>query len=126
MMKNPTSATLLAGLLTAILIVVFQNIPALSGLSHEKIWSMFIFFVILGLMINLIHSLSMRKVAKENLVQVFLGIIVLRLLACAAYAGIIIYMGLENRLIWVADFFVIYILFLVFELISVVANLRAN
>lgn len=68
----------------------------------------------------------MRKVAKENLVQVFLGIIVLRLLACAAYAGIIIYMGLENRLIWVADFFVIYILFLVFELISVVANLRAN
>lgn len=126
MMKNPTSATLLAGLLTAILIVVFQNIPALSGLTHEKIWNMFIFFVILGLIINLIHSLSMRKVAKENLVQVFLGIIVLRLLACAAYAGIIIYMGLENRLIWVADFFVIYILFLVFELISVVANLRAN
>jgi hypothetical protein len=33
---------------------------------------------------------------------------------------------LENEVIWIVNFFVVYLFYLVFEIYSIISNLRAN
>ena len=124
--SKPLMSTFLAAMLGGIIGLSFSQIPALKDLVHHDYWEMFLFFILFGIAISFLHQILLRNFTKENLAQYLLGITVLRLLVCAIYAAIMIYLGIENKLIWVANFFILYILFLVFELISVVANLRAN
>jgi hypothetical protein len=119
-------STLSAALLSGFLGLTFSMIEPLKTLVHKDYWEMLVFFVFFGVAISFLHQILLRNFTKENLAQYLLGITVLRILVCGIYAAIIIYLGIENKLIWVANFFILYILFLVFELISVVANLRAN
>lgn len=124
--SKPLMSTFFAAMLGGIIGLSFSQIPALKDLVHPDYWEMFLFFFLFGIAISFLHQILLRNFTKENLAQYLLGITVLRLLVCAIYAAIMIYLGIENKLIWVANFFILYILFLVFELISVVANLRAN
>lgn len=124
--SKPLRSTFFAALLCGILGLSFSQIPALKYLLHHDYWEMFLFFILFGIAISFLHQILLRNFTKENLAQYLLGISVLRLLVCAIYAAIMIYLGIENKTIWLGNFFALYFLFLVFELISVVANLRAN
>jgi hypothetical protein len=125
-LQGPLMTLLKSGILAVLLGVLFFNVPDLSSFIHSSYWRMLIFYMILGLAISFLHQILFQNFAKEDLAQYFIAVIVFRLLVCASYAGIKIYFGIEDVLLWVLNFFALYILFLVFELISVVANLRAN
>ena len=40
------------------------------------------------------------------------------------FIGITLFLGIENQILWVADFFAIYLFYLVFEIYTILSNLR--
>jgi len=90
---------------------------------HYKIWNILIFVAIMSYVIGLI-SILLLKGSTENLIQIKLLGMVLRILASLSYIGIMVFMGMEHILLFVSDFFVIFLFYLFFDIYTFLANLR--
>jgi hypothetical protein len=96
------------------------NIPI-----HPAKWSMLIFFAIVSLAQ---HYLIMQSFEdnRQNFVQMFLGSVVMRLLVCSAYVGAFFYKGIEQPVLYIITFFVLYLFFTCFEIYGINRKLRQN
>ncbi len=92
---------------------------------HRHFWAMLLFFAVLTGSTGVLASLLM-KLETFNSVSVILGITVLRLLFSIGFVFIILWAGDENLLWFVVDFFIIYLLYLLFDMYSLITNLRLH
>src|SRR5690606_22524931 len=90
---------------------------------HEKIFWIIWFYFGLTLLAGLL-TLFLLKISKENSVPILLGAGLIRLLASLMFVFLVLWTGTENLLWFVVDFFIIYLLYLLFDIYAFITNLR--
>lgn len=117
--------SLIFSLILSALVYGVQQIEMEKSLIHEQIWSIMIFSALLGIIVVAIAHWALNSFDAQTRPNIFIGITVLRMLLSMIFLGAVIFIGLENRVLWVADFFVVYLFYLVFEIYTILSNLRA-
>lgn len=92
---------------------------------HEKMNLIILFYFGLTLVSGL-FTLYLLNINKENSVSILLGAGLIRLLASLMFFFLILWSGTENLLWFVVNFFVIYLLYLLFDIYSFITNLRPH
>jgi hypothetical protein len=92
---------------------------------HDKVWAMLIFYSLLTGVTGLVSLYFLRK-DKLNAVSVILGSAVFRLLVSLVFVLVALWGGDENILWFVVNFFTIYLLYLLFDIYSLITNLRLH
>lgn len=117
--------SIIVSLALAALVFGLQQMESTAQFIHERVWSIVIFSAILGLIVVIIGDWGIRNMDAQSRPNLFLGLTVLRLLLSMGFVGIVLFVGIEDRIIWVANFFAAYLFYLVFEIYSILSNLRA-
>lgn len=107
------------------IVLGLQQIEGSERFVHPQIWSIVIFSALLGLIVVAIGHWGIHNMDAQSRPNLFLGLTVLRLILSMIFIGIVVFSGLEGRITWVADFFAVYLFYLVFEIYSILSNLRA-
>jgi hypothetical protein len=92
---------------------------------HETMWIILSFFVILTWLTGMFTH-YLLELSKENSVSIILGGIVIRFLASIGFVAILLFMGVENLILFVVNFFIIYFFYLLFDIYTLISNLRPN
>ena len=92
---------------------------------HEKIGTVLRFYFILTLLTGLLTQ-YLLKISKENSVPILLGSSLIRLLASLGFVFVILWSSTENILWFVVDFFIIYLLYLLFDIYTLITNLQPH
>jgi len=108
-----------AGLVVLILILQF----VLPVIIHPKIWEIVIFMVVLSFLISLLNTFLLKSFA-DSFFQIMVLAMILRFIASLAFIGIEVWPQMENILLFIADFFVVFLFYLVFDIYTFLANLR--
>lgn len=109
-------------LLTLTLLVIHFIKPSWL---YQYVWYIHFFFFIVTLgSINATKYAS--KILNKNFVQIYFGIMTIRLLICLAFAIIFIIKDREHVLLFGINFMVLYLLFLGFEIYTILTNLRTH
>ncbi|SFU03286.1 hypothetical protein SAMN04489724_3474 [Algoriphagus locisalis] len=95
----------------------------LPSTVHEEIWKILFFLAITSYLVG-IMSLWLLKGSSENLLQVKLLGMIIRILSSLSFIGIMVFMGSENILLFVVNFFILFLFYLVFDIYTFLANLR--
>lgn len=90
---------------------------------HAEIWKILSFLAISSYLIG-IMSIWLLKGSSENLLQIKMLGMILRIIASLSFIGIMVFMGIENVLLFVVDFFILFLFYLVFDIYTFLANLR--
>lgn len=102
-----------------------QQIEMEKSLIHDQIWSIMVFSALLGVVVVAIAHWALNSFDAQSRPNIFIGLTVLRMLLSMIFLGAVIFIGLEERVLWVANFFVVYLFYLVFEIYTILSNLRA-
>ena len=108
-----------------LLILVLDFIPATAALIHEQAYGLYAFMTVLSFVLSFATFTFMKNTDQESWTGLFMGVMVVRLLFTAGYIGIVLYLGVENRLLLVINLFVVYLFYMGFEIMGLVTNLRA-
>lgn len=113
--------------LTAVIVGLILGLGAvgLDNIIHEAIWPIVIFSGLVGVGVAFVNMYFVKKGSQLGLVNVFLATTAFRMLLSIIFITVIFYLGLENQLVWIGDFFVVYLFYLVFEIYTIMSNLRA-
>ena len=120
---------------TLIRLVVFTIVVALIIIAVQAgkfqiylfndIWYLLAFFFALSYVTSMLTEHGIKKDPK-NFQIFYFGGMMFRVILCMIVALIIIYSGTENLFNFIINFFGLYLLFLGFEIYSLLTNLRAN
>lgn len=118
------------GLLTVLTLVLCGVVFILNSVwpgpwIHAKIWWIILFYSILTGVTGMI-SIHLLKKDKLNFASTILGSAVFRLIFSLAFVFIVLWAGDENILWFVVNFFAIYLLYLLFDIYSLITNLRLH
>ncbi len=92
-------------------------------LIHEKIWNIYFFILILSLIISIISGLLLRSFS-ENFFNIMVLGTVLRFIASMVFITIVVLPGIQNIILFIGDFFTIFLFYLVFDIYTFLSNLR--
>lgn len=92
-------------------------------LIHEKIWNIYFFILILSLIISIISGLLLRSFSESFFNIMVLGT-VLRFIASMVFITIVVLPGIQNIILFIGDFFTIFLFYLVFDIYTFLSNLR--
>lgn len=109
-------SALIAGLI-GILEVSFPQ------LIHEKIWNIYFFILILSLAISILSG-SLLKSFSENFFNIMVLGTVLRFIATLVFITILVLPGMENIILFIGDFFTIFLFYLTFDIYAFLSTLR--
>jgi hypothetical protein len=90
---------------------------------HEKIWNIYFFLLIFSFFITLLNSF-MLKLFGENFFQIMVLAMILRFIGTLVFIGIAVWPAMENIILFIADFFIIFLFYLVFDIYAFLSNLR--
>lgn len=107
------------------IVLSLQQIEMEKSLIHPQIWSIMIFSALLGIVVAAIAQWALKSFDAQSRPNIFIGLTVLRMLLSMIFIGAVLFIGLEERVLWVANFFVVYLFYLVFEIYTILSNLRA-
>lgn len=108
--------------LAGLVFLMFQ-FETLTWLLHESIWIILIGSGVIALLIAVYNANAISKSA-QSFVPLFLGSMLIRFFLSIFLIGFLLFKYQDQRLILVFDFFIIYLFYLVFEIYSIIANLR--
>lgn len=117
--------SLIFSLILSALVFSLQQVEFQKQLVHPQVWSIMIFSVILGLIVVAIAHWALTSFDADVRPNIFIGITVLRMIISMIFIGAVIFLGIEKRVLWVANFFAVYLFYLVFEIYAILSNLRA-
>jgi len=123
-MKFSASIHFNYGILTIVvagLILLFSSF--LPQIIHESIWSIFGFVVVLSYLLGVVTQWLYLK-SPENLLSLKLLGMVIRILSSLGFIGILAVLGLENIILFIANFFIIFLFYLIFDIYIFISNLR--
>lgn len=106
------------------IVLLLQNVAEPHWI-HEKSFLTIGFYFVLTWFTGLL-ALYLLEINKENSVMILLGMGVLRVAASLAFIFLILWMGVGNILWFVVDFFIIYLLYLLFDIYTFITNLRPH
>lgn len=89
----------------------------------ERFWIAFIFFTLLTFMVSAAVLISMGKGSRIS-VQVFMAASITKLLACMIFALVYLSVYAVSELRFIACFFYLYFLNTIFEIYTLLCNLR--
>lgn len=92
---------------------------------HESLWTILSFFVLLTWITGMFTH-YLLEISKENAVNILLGAIGIRFLASTGFVAIMLFLRVENLILFVVNFFIIYFFYLLFDIYTLLANLRPN
>jgi hypothetical protein len=92
---------------------------------HETMWIILSFFVLLTWLTGMFTH-YLLELSKENSVNILLGAIAIRFLASIGFVAVLLFIGTENLILFVVNFFVIYFFYLLFDIYTLISNLRPN
>ena len=95
----------------------------LPQVIHEKIWEIYFFMLIISFLISLLNGFLLKSFA-ENFFNIMVLAMILRFIASLVFIGIEVWPGMENIILFIADFFIIFLFYLVFDIYAFLANLR--
>ena len=107
---------LLAGILFLLEFLVPQ-------LVHSTIWIIFGFVAGLSYLLSVVTRWLYLK-SPENLLSLKLLGMIIRILSSLGFIGILVVLGLENIILFIANFFIIFLFFMVFDIYIFISNLR--
>lgn len=113
-------------LILVILVGIILYLSTFLGLDlylHHKKWVLFAFFSSLAYLNHILMQQAFAK-NRDNFVVFYLASMVGRLVLSLVFVGGFVLGGVENRRLFVLNFFVLYLLFTGFEIWSSLANLR--
>lgn len=119
--KNIHLRFLIATVVLVVLILILQFI--LPGIIHPKIWEIVGFMVILSFLISLLNSFLLKNFA-DNFFQIMVLAMILRFIGSLAFIGIEVWPQMENIILFIADFFIVFLFYLVFDIYAFLSNLR--
>ncbi|WP_228527708.1 hypothetical protein [Pararhodonellum marinum] len=92
---------------------------------HTKFWEIILFYGLLTLFSGLLIQ-YLIKISKENFASILLLGTIIRFLASIVFIGVLLYLGVENLILFVVNFFVVYLLYLLFDIYALITNLRPH
>lgn len=119
---NLTAKIFFLTLIIAGLVYLIGDVFQLNWV-HESIWKIISFFLILTWLTG-VFSYYLLSISKENSANILLGTIGVRFLASIAFVVVMLFLGQENLILFVVNFFVIYLFYLLFDMYGLIANLR--
>lgn len=108
------------GIISLLIFLMQQTLPQVI---HEKIWGILCFVAIMSYLIGFLSKLLLKS-SPESLIQIKLLGMVLRIIASLVYITIVVMSGAENILLFISNFFILFLFFLVFDIYAFLANLR--
>lgn len=123
LMKSHMGSLIALTVLVVLLTLLVQQLK--SEWVHSRVWQVIIFYF--GLMLvsgQLIQFLL--KQSEENSVQIALGATVFRFLASLIFIAICLFLKIDNKILFFANFFVVYLLYLLFDIYGLITNLRPH
>lgn len=114
-------------ILTGIIIIVFFLSKSLGfdHLIHPQKWIILSFFVAISYLFHLLIKQGMAN-KRENFVQFYLATIVIRFLLSILFIGFELYYHVQKPLLFIINFFVLYLFYTIFEISNLYRNLRQN
>jgi len=109
---------LLAGILFLLEFLVPQ-------LVHSTIWTIFGFMAGLSYLLSVVTGWLYRKSPENFFALKILGMLI-RTLSALGFIGILVVMGLENIILFIANFFIIFLFYMIFDIYTFISNLRPN
>jgi hypothetical protein len=125
-MKRPTSLHLsffLFSTVLAVVVVIFQQL--LPKTIHEDIWSVFCFVAGLSYLLSAVTQWLYTKSPEYFIHLKLLGMLI-RILSSLGFIGILVVLDLENIILFIANFFLLFLFFLIFDIYYFISNLRPN
>lgn len=107
----------------AILLLIIGINIIIPDLIHEKIWEIFLFLSILTLSINLLNSFLLKNFS-ENFLQIIVLATILRFISSLVFIGLQFWTAQENIILFISNFFLIFLFYLVFDIYTIISNLR--
>lgn len=92
-------------------------------LIHEKIWNIYFFILILSFVISIMSGLLLKSFS-ENFFNIMVLGTVLRFIASLVFITIVVLPGIQNIILFIGDFFMIFLFYLVFDIYAFLSNLR--
>lgn len=120
-LKNFHVRFLLFSLIVLALVLVFQQ--TLPQILSESIWTIFYFMVIMSYLVSFL-ALWLYKKSPENFLQIKLLGMVIRILASLTFIAVIVWRGEENIILFIANFFILFLFYLIFDIYTFISNLR--
>lgn len=90
---------------------------------HQKIWMIYFFLTGLSFFIGILNAFLLKSFA-ENFFQIMVLAMILRFIASLSFIGVLAWLGMENIILFIADFFVIFLFYLAFDIYTFISNLR--
>ena len=125
-MKFSASVHFSYGIITMVvagLILLFSFF--LPQIIHESIWSIFGFVAGLAYFLTVVTRWLYLK-SPENLLSLKLLGMIIRILSSLGFIGILVVLGLENIILFIANFFLIFLFYMIFDIYIFISNLRPN
>jgi len=126
-MKEKSRKQLLGISLYGLLILIAGY--AIKIVLPEWIYTHFLWLVIFFLVINLASLLVVNSAIEsdqENISRNFFGAMIVRLFLSVTVALVIIYFDREGSSVFAVNFIILYLMFLGFEIYTLMANLQAH
>ena len=120
-LKNFHVRFLLFSLIVLALVLVFQQ--TLPQILSESIWIIFYFMVIMSYLVSFL-ALWLYKKSPENFLQIKLLGMVIRILASLTFIAVIVWRGEENIILFISNFFILFLFYLIFDIYTFISNLR--
>lgn len=119
--KNPHLLFVLFSLAVAVLIGLFWVL--LPNIVHEKIWSIYLFMLILSFLISFLNGFLLKSFS-ENFFNIMVLAMIIRFIATIIFIGLVVWPGMPNIILFIANFFIVFLFYLVFDIYTFLSNLR--
>jgi hypothetical protein len=108
-------------ILSGIILILINIVP---GILHAFIWIVNIFLFLLTLAAHFISSKGLRD--KRDFHMFYMLSMTVRLFCCIIFVLIILYSTSSNHVVFVGNFFALYLVYTSFEIYFLLCNLRAD
>ena len=109
-------------LLAGILLLLEFLVPQLV---HSTVWTIFGFMAGLSYLLSIV-TLWLYSKSPENFFALKILGMLIRTLSATGFIGILVVMGLENIILFIANFFIIFLFYMIFDIYTFISNLRPN
>lgn len=90
---------------------------------HSEIWSIFVYSVGLNYLVSGL-SLWLNKKSPENFANIKLLGMLIRILSALGFIVLFSMLELENIILFIVNFFILFLFYLIFDIYFIISNLR--
>jgi hypothetical protein len=120
-LKNIHIRFLFFSLAIAVLIWILSLVLPVA--IHDKVWNIYLFFLIFSYSIILLNGFLLKALA-ESFFQIMILAMILRITGSLIFIGVAVWPKTPNILLFIADFFVLFLFYLLFDMFAFISNLR--